>query len=275
LPVVSTSCNYTTGKYRIRRNAITKICCHMNDIKPTQIHFFSEGFKEAEFLAKFSYPEAIVAAAYELNVKVWHVLRAFEVLNEELGNKAYVEKILSIHTSDLVGLLNKPPDKGPYVVYFNNYRVSFAVEVLFFEIKALLDFFATKIILKALKIDPYLHTFKSKGSGEEYDPGGRFLDVLENNSPKESKNKAAAIAGIIKKHKPLWIDAVIKDRNKATHKGTLQTKIAMNSGLLQTPITNLTFQTFFEEENMADFSNKLAKQFLEFLQEILQEIIKE
>ena len=247
----------------------------MTEIKPTQIHFFSEGFKEAKFLAKFSYPKTIAAAEYELDVKVWHVLRAFQLLNEELNNRAYIEKILSIHTNDLSGLLNKHADKGPYIVSFKNYRISFAVEVLFFEIKALLDFLAIGVIEKALNMHSGLQTFKSKGSGNDRDPGARFLDALENNSPKESKLKAAAIIRIIKRHKPLWIDAVIKDRDKATHRGTLETKITMNSGLLQSPITDFSFQTFFEENNMADFSNTLAKNFLEFLQEILQEIIKE
>ena len=248
----------------------------MTDIKPTQIHFFSEGFKEAEFLAKFSYPKTIATAVYEFDVKVWHVLRAFHLLNEELNNKAYIEKILSIHTNDLLGLLNSKPNKGPYIIFFKNYRISFAVEALFFEIKALLDFFAIEVIEKALNMHSGLQTFKSKGSGDKCDPGASFLDALENNSPKESKSKAAAIVEIIKRHKPLWIDAVIKDRNKATHRGTLQTKITTNSGLLQAPIAEIQFKTFFEENDMVEFSDTLAKtHFLEFLREILQEIIKE
>ncbi len=247
----------------------------MNEPQPTSIVFCSEGFKEAEFLAKFSYPRTIAAVAYELNVKVWHVLRAFQLLNEELNNKEYIEKILSIHTNDLPGLLNKHPNKGPYIIFFKNYRISFAVEELFFEIKALLDFFAIGVIEKALNMRSGLQTFKSKGSGQTCDPGAKFLDALKNNAPNESKIKAEAIVAIIEKHKPLWIDAIIKDRNKATHYGTLQTKITMNSGLLRSPITDFSFQTFFEKANMADFSKALAKNFLEFLQEILQEIIKE
>lgn len=247
----------------------------MDEVKPTSIVFFSEGFKEAEFLMSIRYPRTIADATHELNIKSWHVLRAFQLLNEEVGNKAYIEKIFSQHATDLFNSLNGQPGKGPYVLYFENYRISFCIEVLFFELKSFLDFFATKVIEKALNMNSGIHTFKSKGSGETCDPGAGFLEVLERNSPKESKAKAAAIIAIIKKHKLLWIDAVIKDRNKATHYGTLQAKITMNSGLLSPPITDFTFQIFFEESNLVEFSSTLSKNFIDFLKEILQEIVKE
>lgn len=244
----------------------------MTESKPTSIKFFSEGFKELEFLAKFSYPSTISAAASELNVKAWHVLRAFQLLNEELSNKPYIEQILSKHIAVLSNALNSHQEKGPFVVWLENYRISFAIEALFFQIKAFLDFFAIKVIEKALNMNSGLQTFKSKGSGSTRDPGRSFLDALQNNAPKESKIKAAAIVGIIGKHKPLWIDVVIRDRDKATHYGTLQTKITMNSGLLTVPITNFSFQIFFEENNLTEFNNSLAGNFLKFLEEILQEI---
>ncbi len=244
----------------------------MTESKPTNIIFFSEGFKELEFLARYSYPSTIASAASELNVKAWHVLRAFQLLNEELNNKPYIEKTLSKHIAVLSNALKSHPEKGPLVVWLENYRISFSIEALFFQIKAFLDFFAIKVIEKALNMNSGLQTFKSKGSGSKYDPGRSFLDALQNNAPKESKIKAVAIAGIIEKHKPLWIDAVIRDRDRATHYGTLQTKITMNSGLLTGPITNFSFQTFFEENNLTEFNNSLVGHFLKFLEEILQKI---
>lgn len=246
----------------------------MEEPKPIHIIFTSSGFMELQFLARFPYPATIAEASPELETKAWHVLRAFQMLNEELSNKPYIEKILSEHITDLTNAINSHPEKGPFLVWIQNYRISFATEALFFEIKAFLDFFATNIIAKALNMHSIPGTFKSKGSGADCDPGRRFLDALERNVSDEYKEKAAAIAAIIERHKPLWIDSVIKDRNKATHGGTLQTKITMNSGLLQAPLTDFTFQTLFETTDMVELSASVAKQFVQFLDEVLKEIIK-
>lgn len=246
----------------------------MEELKPTHIVFTSAGFMEIEFLARFAYPPTIAPASSELEIKAWHVMRAFQMLNEELSNKPYIEKILSEHITDLTKAINGYPEKGPFLVWIRNYRISFATEALFFEIKAFLDFFATNVIAKALKMHSIPGTFKSKGSGADRDPGRRFLDALGRNVSNEYKEKAAAIAAIIERHKPLWIDSVIKDRDKATHGETLQTKITMNSGLLQAPLTDFTFQTLFEATDMIELSASLAKQFVQFLDEILKEIIK-
>lgn len=115
--------------------------------------------------------------------------------------------------------------------------------------------------------------FKSKGNHS--DPGGKFLEALEKNAPKTSKQKAAAIAQIIKTHKPLWIDSTIKNRDHATHRGTLETKVKVNSGLVNAPITGFNFETFFDNNNLAKLNQSIAQNFIQFIQEILLEIIKE
>jgi len=80
------------------------------------------------------------------------------------------------------------------------------------SIKTFLDVIAQLICTEQL-VSVEIHGFHKKGKSV----GGQLLQILENNATKINKDKAALLQDLIIKHKALWIDNAVNNRDLLIH----------------------------------------------------------
>ncbi len=225
------------------------------------VHFIfrSETFKELEdIFSKAEFPAKFNVLYYDIQVKSWLVYYSFQRIIPEIRNHQYVEERIKPQKQELLKILQETPGKGPYNIFFENRRVLFELEVLFFELKSFLDLMATSIGV-LLEANCQVSGFKREGK----ECGAKFLDVLRKNIPDNHKEEAKQLITVFEKHKKEWINDCVRLRDKATHNGTLQTNISMAALNLKPPTDKFTFKYYFDGET--DLEIELGKYYLGFL----------
>ena len=212
------------------------------------------------------YPSRILDKIPEIHLKAWMVKKA---INNIAG------EIKSSHTADLVApwkndlenviknKTNREKLKGSIIV-FEHKSLILHTETLFNEIKSFLDILA-KTIAGYLEIKGTITSFGKKNN----DPGGKFLDILERNTPREHKTTSKKFIKIIKKNKKIWLDFCVHTRDTASHYKTLQNKIILRSDKIDLGSENLKIKTYFGNEDFLEKIGVINKNFDIFLKEVI------